>query len=33
MFTVYLLFDNTYLLANIADACQNFVEEEKDRLN
>ncbi len=31
MLTISLLFDNAYLLANVADACQNFVEEEKQK--
>lgn len=33
MLDVYLLFNNDYLLANVAYACQTFVEEEKERMN
>jgi hypothetical protein len=31
--TTYLLFSSAYLLDNITDACQNFVENEHLRMN
>lgn len=33
MLTIGLIFCDEYLMDNVADACQNFVEEEHLRLN